>query len=223
MVLHPDAGRSSPRDLLRSMRRALSLSPMQKVLRGLRRRGVAFDTLNAIELFGGCGKRHTLDYAGQIAHLEIWEIDPTCEPTLRRNIPDATVRIVDSYEEIRRTADHFDLIVVDNPASEFDGHFEHFELFPDVFRLAVGSAVIVINVIPKISPVTLKKIPNLFNKEHLAARSHFYETDRPEDISWAQIVSAYDARAKRAGFAMEWNFWVKRHFVYYLALKINSL
>ena len=110
-------------------RRALGFSPMQQVLRELRRRGVDVGSLNAIELFGGCAKRHTLDYAGRVAHLEVWEIDPTCEPALHRTIPSATIRIVDTYEEIRKTSDRFDLIVVDNPMSIYGGHCEHFDLF----------------------------------------------------------------------------------------------
>jgi hypothetical protein len=222
MALHPDTGTAlSPRDLLRAMRRALGLSPMQRVLRELQQRGVNIPSLNAIEVFGGCAKRHTLDYASRVAHLEAWEIDPTCETALRKNISNATIRIVDSYQQIRQTSEHFDLIVVDNPASEYDRHFEHFELFPDIFRLVGNSALIVINVIPKTSPGALKKLPNLFNQEHLAARRRFYETERPEDISWAQIVSAYQGQAEMAGFKLEWHFCVRRHFIYYLVLKIS--
>jgi len=195
---------------------------MQRVLRKLRRQGVDLGSLNGVELFSGSGKRHTLDYASRLAHLEAWEIDPACEATLRRNVSNATIRIVDTYQEIRRTSEHFDLIVVDNPATVHGGHFEHFDLFPELFRLAGDSAVVLINVIPRISTNTLTKFPNIFNEQHLAARRRFYKTQNPENISWIDIVSAYRQRAQAAAFELEWSFRVRRHFVYYLAFKIRK-
>jgi hypothetical protein len=224
MALHPDAGTSfSLRDFLRSTRRALGFSPMQRVLRELRRRGVDVGSLNAIELFGGCAKRHTLDYAGRVAHLEVWEIDPTCEPALHRTIPSAAIRIVDTYEEIRKTSERFDLIVVDNPMSIYGGHCEHFDLFPHILRLASDSAIIVINVIPKVSAAAQKKFPYLFNEQHLDMRRRFYEVNQADNLSPAQIVSAYERETRITDFQLEWNFWVKRHFIYYLTIKIKKV
>jgi hypothetical protein len=224
MALHPDAETAfSPRDLLRSARRRLGLSPMQRLLRRLRRQGVELGSLNGIELFSGSGKRHTLDYASRIGRLEAWEIDPTCEAMLRRNVPNAAIRIVDTYQEIRRTSEHFDLIVVDNPATMHGGHFEHFDLFPDLFRLAGDSAVVLINVIPRIAANTPTKFPNIFDERHLAARRQFYKAEQPENLSWTDIVSAYRQCAQAAGFEWEWSIRVRRHFVYYFAFKIRRL
>jgi hypothetical protein len=196
---------------------------MQQVLRELEKRGVAIGSLKAIELFGGCGKRHTVDYANRIARLEVWEIEPSCEEVLRKKIPQATIHITDTYQQIRKTSERFDLIVVDNPMSIYDGHCEHFDLFPDLFRLAADSAIIVVNAIPNLSAAVARKLPYLFSEKQLQVRRRFYNTDNADDLSWGQIVSAYRGQAEAAGFELEWSFSVRRHFIYYLALKIKRL
>jgi hypothetical protein len=223
MALHPDLVRSFSRDFMRSARRVFGLSPMQQVLRELEHRGVDLASLTAVELFGGCAKRHTLDYANRVAGLEAWEIEPSCEEMLRKNIRGGTVRIVDTFEEIRKTSQRFDLIVIDNPMSIYGGHCEHFELFPDVFRLVGDSAIFVIDVIPNVPPDGLRKFPYLFSEQHLALRRQFYQAEKADDLSREQIVSAYRRSAETAGLKLEWNFWVRRHFVYYLAFKVRRL
>jgi hypothetical protein len=212
---------SSLRDILRSTRRLLALSPTQKVLRGLRARGIDLSSLRALELFGGRGVYHTLDYASRVSSLEVWEIDPRLESDLRRNLPRATVRIVDCHEEIKRTPGRFDLIVVDNPMSTYEGHCEHFDLFPDLFRVACDESIVLLDVIPSAPRFARKKYPYLFNEEQRVRRRAFYQTDDADNLSWETIVAAYRIRAELAGFAVHWSFTVRRHFVYYLALKIS--
>jgi hypothetical protein len=211
----------SVRDILRSTRRLLALSPTQKGLRKLRARGVHLGSLRALELFGGRGVYHTLDYASRISSLEVWEIDPLLESDLRRNLPRATVRIVDCHEEIKRTSGRFNFLVVDNPMSTYGGHCEHFDLFPDLFRVACDESIVLLDVIPSAPPIARKKYPYLFNEEQRGRRRAFYQTDDPDNVSWETIVAAYRTHAELAGFGVDWSFTVRRHFVYYLALKIS--
>lgn len=209
------------RNVLRSARRYLGLSPMQKVLRGLRARGIDLGSLHALELFGGSGGFHTVDYADKVASLEVWEIDLQLEDSLRSNLPRATIRIADCYEEIKRTPRRFDLLVVDNQMSIHGEHCEHFDLFPDLFRVANDEAILLLDVIPHATAAALKKFPYLFNEEQRQRRSKFYNLATADNLSWDEIISAYRERAERAGFEIEWSFMVRRHFVYYLALKIS--
>jgi hypothetical protein len=211
----------SLRDVLRSSRRLLGLSPMQKVLRELEARQVDLASLRVLELFGGTGKFHTLDFASRVSSLEVWEIDSRLEGPLKRNLPGAVIRIVDSHSEIKRTGERFDLVIVDNPMSIYDGYCEHFDLFPDLFRLARDEAILLLNVIPSLPPAARKKYPYIFNEEQCSRRLRFYGTEEVENLSWEQMVSAYRRHAGRAGFALEWSFSVRRHFVYYLCLKIR--
>ena len=209
------------RNVLRPVRRSLGLSPMQKVLRRLRARGINLRSLRALELFGGSGAYHTVDYADKVGGLEVWEIDPQLESSLRANLPNATIRIVDCYTELGRTPDRFDFVIVDNPMSTYGGHCEHFDLFPDIFRVVSAQAVLILDVIPLVPPVALKRFPYLFNEEQRQRRSEFYKTTVPDNLSSETIVSAYRQRAELAGFEVEWSFTVRRHFVFYLALKVR--
>jgi hypothetical protein len=103
------------RQSARDVRRMLGMSPMQEVLRGLEERGCALSSMDALEVYGASGGLHTRDYAHRVKSLEVWEIDPKHEASLRRNLPNATVHIVDSYDRVKSADRRFDLVVVDNP------------------------------------------------------------------------------------------------------------
>jgi hypothetical protein len=209
------------RNVLRPVRRSLGLSPMQKVLRRLRARGIDLKSVRALELFGGSGAYHTVDYSDKVGSLEVWEIDPELESSLRANLPNTTVRIVDCYAELKRTTGRFDFVIVDNPMSTYGGHCEHFDLFPDIFRVLCDQTVLILDVIPRVPPVALKRFPYLFNEEQRQRRREFYHTAEPDHLPLGTILSAYRRHAEQAGFEVEWSFMVRRHFVFYLALKIR--
>jgi hypothetical protein len=209
------------RDIVRAGRRWLGLSPMQKVLRELRARGVDLASQDALEVFGGRGNLHTIDYANSVRSLQVWEIEADREADLRRHLPQATIRIVDSHRQIKETNDRFDLVVVDNSMSTYDGHCEHFDILPDVFRVVRDDAVVILNVIPFAPESTRQRFTYLFNPEQLQRRAEFYRTSAPENVSFETMVGTYHRRADDSGFATEWHFLVRRHFVHYLTLKIR--
>jgi hypothetical protein len=202
--------------LLWSLRRALGLSPTQRLFRDLRARNVPVGALAALEIFGHTGFLHTVDYARQVSSLEVWEIDPTKEAELRRNLPHATARILDSFEELKRTTREFDLLIVDNPVCIFGRHCEHFDVFPDIFRVAKDSSILILNAAPNPRPPP--------EAAHMARRRSFYKTDRPEDVPMDAMVKIYRDLIEAAGFALEWHFFRRRTIAtraYYLALKIK--
>lgn len=210
------------RDLLRTTRRLLGLSPMRRLLRRLGERGVDVSTLHALELFGGSGTFHTVDYATRVASLEVWEIDPRYEKSLRRHLPSAHIRLVDSFTEIDRIARTFDMVVVDNPMSTWDGHCEHFDLFPSLFRLIRERSIIVLNVIPFLTQTARERYPYLFNREQVFRRAAFYRTTHPEEVSFETMMETYARLARTSGFHIEWSLLVRRHFVYYLAMQLGT-
>lgn len=195
---------------------------MERVLREMSKRGVVLKQLKALEVFGFTGAFHTAEYQRRVASLEVWEIDPTCEAALRRNLPGATVKITDSYQECRASARNFSLIVIDNPMSTYGEHCEHFGLFPDLLRLAEDPCVLIINVIPHIDASAKRKYPKLFNRDQLDRRSQFYDTNRPEHIALSQMVLVYARLAADCGFTLDWWFSCQRSVVHYLVLKISK-
>lgn len=209
---------------LRALQRALGQRPLQKARRELRRRGVRLDDCDALEVFGGSGELATRDYAPHVRSLEIWEIDPDLEPTLRVRFPHAIVRIVDAYDEIRRTTSTFYLVGVDNPVREHGGHYEHFDLFPDILRVMKDSAVLRLLVLPYGSDELRTLWGWEFTPEHLEARARFYHTMTPEHISFHQMVAVYTSILEANGFLLDW-FFVQPHTYsyHYLILKISKI
>ncbi len=194
---------------------------MHRVFRKLRARNVPVERLCAVEIFGKTGTSHTVDYVSRVRSLEVWEIDPAFESDLKRNLPRATVRITDSFEELKRSSSRFDLIVLDNPSSTFGARCEHFDAFPGVFRIASDRCILIANVIPRTNESARRTYPYLFSEKHLARRAEFYQTDHPERLSFAEIANTYEELARSSGFNMNWWFVERRTFVYYFVFQIE--
>lgn len=197
---------------------------MRNILAQLQHRGVRLEEYRALEIFGGTGNFHTKDYADKVANLEIWEIDPKCLGYLRKNFPKAQIRITDSYREIRKVSRKYDLIIVDNPMSTYGGHCEHFDLFPDIFRAATDSFILILNVIPRMNSFARMNYPYLFNPMQLACRKMFYITEKPENLSLKEIMVAYKGLVEASGLHLDWFFFERRSLlfpVYYLVMKIE--
>jgi hypothetical protein len=200
---------------------------MHRVLRRLKARGIKVSALRALEVFGGKGEFHTVEYMPAVRSLEAWEIDPACVEELRSNLKGAVIKNVNAFDELQKTNTRYNLIVIDNPLSNYDsnnliltqgGWCEHFDLFPDIFRVAMNPCVMVLNVVPHINAKIKRQHPWLFNDSQLARRSNFYDTGCPQTISFRTMVSAYKDLARKWGFELKWWFVERRSFVYYLVL-----
>jgi len=203
-----------------SLRRALGLSPTQRVFRELRRRGVRTESASAVEVFAGTGFRHTIDYRRDVGQLEVWEINPAHEAALEKNLPGATVVITDSFAEVARTARRFEIVVVDNTITTFGrGYVEHFDLFPGLFRIVAPESVLLLNVCPQVPPELRS------DERRLARRAEFYGTDRPFDVPIDQMVRAYERKMSEHGLRLRWHFDRKRAYragIHYLVLAMSA-
>jgi hypothetical protein len=121
---------------------------MAKILARIKSDGVDIRTLSALDFFAREGDWQTMVYAREVGAIEAWEISPEFLPGLQRNLPGATVRIVDSYAYGAHTTDRFDFIVLDNPQATFGpkGRYcEHFEALPVALRLLKPGAFLIFN------------------------------------------------------------------------------
>jgi hypothetical protein len=205
-------------------RRRLGMAPMARLVKELKRRQVDLGTLRALEAFGGTGVLQTVDYAGEVASLEVWEIHPGNEEALRRNLPGARIKIVDSYREIQTTAEQFDFIVVDAPAVTHGGeHLEHFDLFPSLLRVAGPSALIVLSVMDRVRRgQKWLGAPGLPREEYLARRARFYRTSKPATIAVDDMIPAYRDLIADHGFRLDWHLVQPKWRIFkYLALKVS--
>ncbi len=182
--------------------------------------------LRALEPFAGHGNWLTKYYASYCSSLDLWEIREECRPSLERNFPNAKIKITNSFEEIKTTPKKFDLVVLDNPSQNYgekSEHSEHFDLFPDVFRVCADSAILIMNVIPYANDGLMRAFPKLFDQDHMGRRASFYRTEHPEKLSFEQMVSAYRSYAEASGFAIDWYLTQNRHHsLFLLALKIRK-
>ncbi len=193
--------------------------PMRKLIREIVKTR-HLERLEAIELFARAGNWHTTDYKDYVSQLDAWEIEGVWENDLRKNLPRAEIKIIDTYSEIKTTPKKFNLVISDNSMSVFgDGRFcEHFELFPDVFRIMQEKSVLILNVIPSVTPKWKLKFPYLMNDEQCDRRAKFYKTDHPKILSAHEMLTAYSEKANRSGFKIVKHILVRRHVVHYLAL-----
>jgi len=199
--------------------------PMLRLLEELKRRGLNLGELRTLEIFGRDGLDHTTTYADEVKSLEVWEIHPKWHSDLLKNLPGASIKIVDSYEELGRSKSKFDLIVVDNAIGNLGAHCDHFDLFPDaIFKVTSGESVLVLNIIPRIHSITLKHFPDLLDPTYLAARKSFYAADDPMDIPADRIVGVYRSFIEKNDYRLAWWYHQNRSGagVDYLALKIKK-
>jgi hypothetical protein len=206
----------------REMYHRLRLYPVYRVIDNINRQ-FPLKGSEALEAFAYTGAWQTRAFKKYPFYLEAWEIDPACDSELRKNLPGATVRITNSFEEVLRCEKKFDFINVDTHQGLFGNYCENFEFFPLLFRIAKDELVVNLNVIPFVTPKWLQKYPDLFSPEHLRRRGEFYKTEFPRQVSLEQMLSAYGEIASEHGYNIIWHYYRQRTLTWYLALHLKKL
>ncbi|MFZ5807250.1 MAG: hypothetical protein ACOY3I_08605 [Verrucomicrobiota bacterium] len=190
-------------------------APMRGVCQKLQDMDIDMTHFRALEFFAREGDWQTVSYAGKVASLDAWEINPECEVALKRNLPNAKIRIGDSYEfaKLPEFAHQFDFIVFDNPQltfgkkNEYCEHFEALEMIPFLLK---NRGIVVFNV--NTSPYDYEKHP-----EWQRRRKTFYKTDATEKLSLDFLEKFYAQYFRAKNFRPEFIFFEPRHegMVYY--------
>lgn len=211
------------RPYYRAILRSLGQTPMLRVMSSLKKRNYDSGKMDFVEVFGGTGDLHLRDYVNAARSINVWEISAETAEQLKKNVPQCSVKIVDSFEEVLHHDHRYDGVVIDNPMSTYGKWCEHFGLFPAVFNLAAQNAVMVLNVIPRVNKKYRTKYPYLFNDKQLESRSLFYSTDRPEEVPFEKMIETYSSHAKSKGYVIDWWFAEPRTYcLYYLVLGIHA-
>jgi len=209
---------------LRAARRGIGGSPIQQVFAELERRGVTVRDARALEVFGGDGDLHVRDYAHRVGTLEIWDREPSVESQLRKSFPGARITIGDSFQLIRETQNHYDIVVMDNPLSYT---VTPADLFMDSLQKVSVAPVFILNVVCDIDPATRRAWPAfqlLGDVEAILERRRaMFRTQLPEHISLEQMTSVYAELARTLGFETEWSYSRRRHYGHYLVFRLRRL
>lgn len=163
---------------------------MSEICSRLKAEGVDMRKLSALDFFAREGDWQTVVYAREVGVMEAWEISPEFLPGLQRNLPGATVRIVDSYAYGAKTTDSFDFVVLDNPQAIFgpEGRYcEHFDALPVALRLLRPGAFLIFNL--NWAPFNFED-----NKEWQRRRAEFYGTVNTSSLSLERFMLPYYTR-----------------------------
>ena len=119
------------------------------------------------------------------------------------------------YANIENDSKKFDLIIVDNSTLSEGDHYEHFDLFPHLFKKLKDDAILILNIMPKLMKCS---------KERLFERKKFYNCENPINITFNEIEKTYKELALTNKFKIDnyfytkrkrWDFLKKRDIVYY--------
>lgn len=208
------------KEFRRKSLRILKLRPIHKVIRLLKKHDfLCMDS--TLEVFGRDGDYHSLDYIDYVKNFEIWEIDPEFESKLKNNFPKATVKITDSYREIRTTTNTYDTILIDNHQGLFADKCEHFEILKDCLQRLNDKGVIITNVMPDIS-INPYDNPEATQVKHAEKRKEFYNSKNGITMTDTEFKEFYSSFARKHGFNPVNVFLVKRNYLMtYLVLCLN--
>jgi hypothetical protein len=192
------------------------LLPTQKILREvekhLRETGSPpLSERRGFDPYAGDGDHLSRFLGGKLASVEAWEIDAACEARLRRNVPDAEIKIGDSHQMIKDVPPgSFDFAMVDNSVVPS----EHFPLFPHLYASLSDDAIVVMNVLTWAGPVTRWVMPKqIFHEEHRVERRRFYDLSNRHTsrLTMRELVDHYTEEANRvAGLATVWHYCARR-------------
>lgn len=184
----------------KQIRRALRLSPMHLILKQLRQQGFRPEAFQTLEAFGGTGVSHTPDIYGTVAELDIWDVSPARQSLLRQKFPRAKTMVVDSYLAMQQVAKTYDLVVLDS-GERMGGRYEHFEMFPYVYRALKPRAVLILNETPVIKDT---------DPERLRQRREFYQVNDAANVSWDQVRDTYRRLSAQNSYQLEHIFFERR-------------
>jgi hypothetical protein len=188
-----------------------------ELINKLETKGIDFNKLNAIELFGRDGSWQTKLFAEKVNRLEVWEINKEFEKELRKNFPKSKIKITDSIKTLQENKKFqlFNLILIDNPNNTYgdnndiftNGKYcEHFDILGNIGKLINKEALVIFNI--NRNPFNYSKFP-----EWKKRRDEFYGMENTENISIANLLIFYEKFFKKIGFKTIFYVNVIRVFV----------
>lgn len=188
-------------------------SGMEELIKKLEQNGIKFEKLNALEMFGRDGNWHTTSYADKVKLLEVWEIDEKWKNKLKKNLPNAKIKILDS---IRTIYDHdnlerFSFVVIDNPQMLYGplqdnlepAYCEHFEVLKKIDKILISEGIVVFNV--NLKPFNYNKW-----KQWKKRREIFYGNMDTSNLNLDFLLSFYKTFFENIKFQVLFYTYVRR-------------
>jgi hypothetical protein len=212
------------RKLRRKIKHQFKGYPIHVVIDFLKKKNVINETIT-LEAFANTGEHQAPAYYKYAKYFEAWEISPEHEKDLRINLPNAVIKITDTFEEVKKCDKKFNFIIMDAHMGIFgdkNQYCEHFEILPQIFRLCMDECTLLFNVMPYCEEEWKEKYSTVFREDHLKRRQAFYNCKDPNNVPYEEMTTFYTALCKQHGFQVEWVFYHQRHLLHYCALRIKK-
>lgn len=167
---------------------------------------------DALDMFARDGALTVHLYADKVRSLDLWEIDPIYEPTLRKFTDN--VHIGCSHKQLMETDRTYGFMVLDAPEGVYHDwrgrpHSEHFDLIPQLPRIMANNCIVVVYVNKE--PYDASKVgshgrdvyPGYDYQAWMQRRADFYHTDHPNKVSTATALQAYRREFRLLGFDLK--------------------
>ena len=183
---------------------------MRIVCKKLEKKGIVLSNRRALEVFTCKGDWQTTVYANKVKTLEAWEINPKFEEELRKNLPQAKIRIIDSIKELQSNKDFqkHDFVVIDNPMGCYgsnEQYCEHFDVIKNIYKVLSDEVILIFNV--------NREPYNYDNSSKWAERRRmFYGLDNTRKVSMAYLLKFYKIFFEKLGYMTEDCFNVCREY-----------
>ena len=200
------------------------MSSIEFVFEKLKKKGVNLNEIQALQTFGGSGYGMERFYKDKVKELDVWEVEKKYEEQLKKNLPQANIKITDSFKEIVETTKKYNMILMDNPMGNFGEHCEHFDMFIESFRVMEDICIVILDIIPNLTNID-EKFNYICSSEHLLARKLFYRINSPQNITIEKMVQTYKEIAFEKGYDIKWYFTEERsgEFIQYLVLNLKKI
>ncbi|MGG7147246.1 nucleoside-diphosphate sugar epimerase/dehydratase [Clostridium butyricum] len=199
-------------------------SNIEVIFSKLQKKNIKFEEIFALETFGGTGESVDQFYVDKVKELDVWEIEKAFEKKLRENLPNANIKITDSFKEIKEIKKKYNMILMDNPMSTFGEHCQHFDMYMECFKVMRDECIVIFDIIPNLQNID-EKFEYIKTTEHLLSRKLFYRFNNPLNIPIEIMIQTYKEIANKNGFNIEWHFTEERSgdFIQYLVLKLKRV
>lgn len=196
-------------------------TPIDYLMLSFKTSGTLPERIRALEIFGMYGLYVTKHYSHLCESVELWELDPSFAEFARK-FSDKNVHVItgDSVTAVREGTikGRFNLLVIDNPlVSPYgDELYEHFNVLPEIFKLAEDQFLVIFNVVLT-SPKALYSDYGFNSADQLKQRdswerkrSEFYGVDR-QDIKPQEYLELYTAKFTQWGFRVNYSTFLPRN------------